>query len=877
MRLFVFFIGLFLFCQNIFGQVYIDGQIENTKGESISRINVLFYLPETKSLIAFAVSDQDGNFQTTVDSPSDSLYLEISSVQYRNEYRSIKNTSQSLQFELEYDTKQLETFTVSAAPIETRGDTISYLVSSFAGKEDRVIEDVLKNMPGIEVEPDGRILYEGVPLKKFYVEGLDLMEGRYGVVSKNLPHGSVSTVEILENHQPIRILEDRVTSQQASLNLKLKKGITTTGTSKLGIGANPLLWDINITPMTFMKNFQVVSSYQANNTGNDVARQLHVFTFDDLIKSADRPNEHPEMLDIQTANPPDIDEDRYLDNNIHLLNFNTLQRLSNDMQLRTNIFYVNDFQKQVSTVRRVYLNPTDTLEFTENLNNKTHNNYLHSEFSLNRNVKKNYFKNVLKIKSSWDTKTGLVDTGEDEIQQSLNNPITAISNDLLSTNSIGKHLVEFQSYISYDHSPHNLSVNPGPYEQAINNGEPYPQAQQQFNLNRFFADQSAGLVLGWKRLSINPHVGFSYRQQLLESNIIKTFNGEESQVGTDFINELEGKQTRIYFNTNIEYRKSGLTVKVKLPLNWQKVSLADSVAMGGQSISKFCFDPGLSADYKFSGFWRIRGSWKFINRIGDIDRVHYGYILKNHHFLTRNSAPLSESYRHNLAIFLSYRDPINSFFNSVSYLYTINNTNQIYSTVIQDDGTSIVQSLFYENYSNSHSFQGRTSKYFSAIKSTVGFHFSFNQYMGKSLMNDELFNTTNVFYILSPELNFKITHWMNAEYNLSANYIRTFIEEERKSNISMLKHHFNIFAFPAESQMLSLETEYYNNNDNNNFFADLAYTYTLKKQKIDLELKCKNIFNNKTYINYSANAFTIWESSYAMRPSQILVSVKFSF
>lgn len=629
--------------------------------------------------------------------------------------------------------------------------------------------------------------------------------------------------------------------------------------------------------MTFMKNFQVVSSYQANNTGNNVARQLHVFTFDDLIRSADRPNEYPGMLDIQSANLPDIDEDRYLDNNIHLLNFNALQRLSNDMQLRTNIFYINDIQKQVSTVRRVYLNPTDTLEFIENLNNKTHNNYLYTEFSLNRNVKKNYFNNVLKIKSSWDTKTGLVDTGDREIQQSLNNPITAISNDLLSTSSIGKHLVEFQSYISYDHSPHNLSVNPGSYEQAINNGDPYSQAQQQFDLKRFFTDNSAGFVFGWKRLSINPRAGFSYRQQLLESNILKTFNGEESQAGFEFINELEGKQTRFYLNTKIEYKKSGMTVKVKLPLNWQKVSLKDSVAIGGQTINKFYFNPGLSIDYKFSGFWRIRGSWNFTNRIGDIDRVHYGYILRNHHLLTQNAAPLLESSRQNLAVFLSYRDPINSFFNSVSCVYTINNTNQIYSNIIQNDGTSITQSYFNQNYVYSYGLQGRTSKYFSAIKSTVGFRLNFNQYIGKSLMNGELFNTTNVFYILSPELNFKITHWMNAEYNLSANYIRTFIEEERKSNISMLRHHFNIFAFPAESQMLSLETEYYNNNDNNNFFADLAYTYTLKKQKIDLELKWKNIFNNNTYINYNANAFTIWESSYTMRPSQILVLVKFSF
>ena len=91
-------------------------------------------------------------------------------------------------------------------------------------------------MPGIEVETGGQILYQGMPINKFYVEGLDLMESRYTLVSKNLPKGSVTTVEILENHQPMRMLQDKVVSQQAALNLKIKKGVSTTGTASLAAG-----------------------------------------------------------------------------------------------------------------------------------------------------------------------------------------------------------------------------------------------------------------------------------------------------------------------------------------------------------------------------------------------------------------------------------------------------------------------------------------------------------------------------------------------------------------------------------------------------------------------------------------------------------------
>jgi hypothetical protein len=779
---------------------------------------------------------------------------------------------------LVHDVTQLESFTVKASPIKQKGDTLSYLVSTFANEEDRAIEDVLQNMPGIEVEPNGKILYQGIPIQKFYVEGLDLMEGRYVVVSKNLPHGSVSTVEILENHQPIRILEDKQASYRASLNLKLKPGITTTGTATLGNGFSPFLWDVNITPMTFTKKFQIVSSYQTNNTGNDAARQLKVQTFDEFLRNADRPSENPQMLNVQSANPPEIEQSRYLDNNIHLLNFNILHKIGNDFQLRTNIFYINDIQKQRASVLRTYYTPTDTLEFTENMENRLNDNFLHTEFSLNRNVKKNYLNNELKIEARWDKGLGTVVTENENIGQTLDNPLKSISNDLRTVSQIGKHLVEFRSFISYDNSPHILEVEPGRFDGALNQGKPYKMVQQQIDLTRFYTDNSAGFVYSWKRISFSPRMGIAYRQQFMESNILTTNNGEEDTTNGIFENQLEGSHAQAYLKTKIEYRKSGFTVKAKLPISWQQVSLDDLLLDGGnQKLVRFFFDPRLSIDYKVNGFWRIRGSWGYTNRLGDIDRIHYGFILKNHRLLSQNAAPLAETSNQNIGVHLEYRNPVTSFFNSFNYIYGISNTNLMYGNIVQDDGTTILQSFYLPNKAYSHNLQGRTSKYFSATKTSIGFRANFNHRNGKSLMNDELFKTTNLLYILAPDLNIRITSWLNTDYSLEANYIKTFIEDEKKSDISILRHKLNIFAFPAKDHLLSLESEYYKLDDNNNIFVDILYRYTVSKRKIDIELRWNNIFNNKTYTSYQASDFTVWESTYLLRPSQVFLSVKFSF
>ena len=870
----------FLACmsaQTLWGQVTLEGQVADPDGKAIQNINILIYPKDRQVLIAFAVSDAQGRWRTTVSSASDSLDIETSSVHYRNERLRVANRSQTVQFALVYEIKELSTFTIKAPDIERRGDTISYLVSSFAQEHNRSIADVLKNMPGIEVEPSGRILYQGEPINRFYVEGLDLMGGRYGMISNNMPHRAVSAVEILENHQPIRILEERVPSYQAALNLKLKREITTTGTSRLGTGLSPLLWDANITPMTFTKQFQVVNSYQANNAGRDASKQLTALTLQDVRRRGDRPRENPEMLGIQGLTPPDFNESRYLDNNIHLINSNALLRLSNDFQLRANLYYINDNQGQQGLSYRTLYSPTDTLFFFESIENRLNDNYLQGEFTLNRNVKENYLDNKLRFNSRWDSRSGMLAINDDNLSQSLKMPFRNLSNDLRSVSPVGSHLVEFMSFVSYDHSPQQLQVNPGRFEQVLNDGEPVGGLRQELDLKRLFADHSAGFTFGWKGMSVSPRLGFSYRNQRLDSKLMQHRDEHWAEAAPAFGNSLEGSHTRTYLNTEMSYRKNDLSLSATLPLSWQYLSLEDENLQQGQQLSRLLFDPRLSADYQLSGFWRIRGSWSYSNSLGDMDGIHYGYILKNHRNLQQNAAPLSETKRHNLSAFVSYRNPITSFFNSLSYLFSISDHNLMYSNQVQPDGTTIMQAFERPNTGYMHNITGQTSKYLSAAKSTLGVRASYSHMRRQSLLNQQLFETSNQFINIVPQINTRITEWLRAEYRANMSYIQTYIEANQSSNISMLRHYLELHAFPRSGHYLGLTTEYYRHRGNESYFVDLLYRYSIRKHRVDIEARWINVFNANTYITYQSSAFTVSENTYFLRPSQLLVSARFSF
>ncbi len=265
---------VFLNCQYSFSQTIITGKVsDKTQNKAISNAIITVNKLNTETTIGFGMSKPLGQFEIKANSSADSLTLIIKMLGYATQRLNVPNQSQTINFELEESSIELKEVKVKPDPIKKYGDTLSYAVSAFKDKNDRVIADIIKKLPGVEVSPNGQILYQGEPINKYYIEGMDLLEGRYKLANENLNVEAVTNVEILENHQPVRMLNGVVHSEKAALNIKLKKNITTTGQVSLGAGIDPvqLIWDVNLTPMIFTKNLQFLATYQANNVGRNNA------------------------------------------------------------------------------------------------------------------------------------------------------------------------------------------------------------------------------------------------------------------------------------------------------------------------------------------------------------------------------------------------------------------------------------------------------------------------------------------------------------------------------------------------------------------------------------------------------------------------------
>jgi hypothetical protein len=876
MKLFISFGIFFLFSIFSFSQSIINGKLKTLEGVPISGVSVTIRLLNTDNILDYNISNDKGEFVISVDTKITKIQLKIRSMGYKTVVKTIDNKTQTLDFILEEEITELKEVIVKSFPITRKGDTINYSVSAFSKQEDRTIADVLKNMPGIEVLDNGKILYQGKPINKYYIEGLDLLEGKYNLANKNLPYKTVSKVQILENHQPIRMLDSLVYSDQAAINIKLKNSYTFTGQAEIGSGLSPLLWDANITPMLFSKKKQMLSSYQSNNIGNDVASQLKTLTIEDLLEQFESNNEKQDWLSIQKLQTPNFSEKRWLDNNIHLITTNYLQKLKNDYELRLNVSYINDYQQQNGITNTQFFTSNDTINLFEQKYNQLYINTLETNLTLQKNTNKNFLKNSLQFQGFWDSQQGNIQLNNSNIGQSLSNRCFKLSNKFKTLFSIGKQIASLNSYIGFNKTPQSLIIHPGQFNDLLNNGNAYEKVIQNVELNTFYTNNSLGFTKGWKQFSFSPKVGFQFEQQDLKSKILTSNTNQIS----NFENNLDWRRAKLYFNLKTQYKKDKWRMELTTPVNFHNYQLEDKPLLRNQKLNRLTFEPRFSLNYDITNFWRIASSASFSNQFGTINQVYYNYILLNYRNIQRIDAPLPEKQTINYSAFIGYRNPINALFLNLTYSNTTTNNNLLYNTQVLNNGAIEFQAIEQDNKRQSHNFSTKVSKYISSINTNITMSANYSLQYFQQILNSDITDISNQNWGFNGKVDIDITDWLNTELTSTFQFSNNQIQEQKNQTITQQFHKFNINIYPKENQYLSLKTELIKNNlfseNTKNLFADLVYRYTWKKKNIDFEIQWNNIFNTENYRTVNINNFSYLESNFILRPTQVLFKIRFS-
>ncbi|MBB4600652.1 hypothetical protein HNQ93_001987 [Hymenobacter luteus] len=837
---------------------------------------------------AVAVTDEAGRFTVRLAFTADSVLLSARSLSFQEQTRRLRNQSQAISLALPASTTQLKEVTIKAPPIRREGDTLSYRVSAFTEQKDRVIADVLKKLPGVEVEADGRILYEGRPIQKFYINGADLLESRYSQASNNLPAEAVQDVQVLKRHQPIAALRGVQNTEQASLNISLKKKVTATGQARLGLGAAPLLWNANLSPMLFTPRQQLLDTYQTNNTGQDVAAELKPLGLDDFQRLREPGLRKPELTGIQGLGAPPLPASRWLFNRVHLLSANHLVPFSKEAQLRLNASYLTDEQTRTGTTRTRYTLPDGrAITLTEDKRNELRPRQLTMDLAYIRNVKQYYLKNTLSLVRSWDEQTGLLTRGPEAelLRQQARNPFTSFSNRLALVRPAGAgRMVQVNSVLTLAGSPQRLLVAPGPLPEVLAGGQPYAQARQEARQHTLYTSNSAALLWGRAHWHYTATAGFTQEIQGLTSElgVSSGTEGAEAPTPDTLRNRLRAHQARYYLQPALEYKTARWHLEAEAPLSYRTFRATDAPLAAAQHRRWLALEPQISGRYELSGLWNARAGAELTNQPGSPEQLYYGYLLRDYRTLQRNAAPLTQERVISSRLGLYYENPLTSWFYQATYSFSSSTRNQLLRSLVRPDGTLTTVAVARRATAPRHTLAAQASKFISPWKTTLTLQLSGSASQQPLLLNATPATTRNQSGTVRLRANAAAFSWGSLEYAGLLTALRSRVDAAAQPTTRLQEHRASLALYPTERHQLLFATEYYQNAGTGatvrTFFADASYRYTLPTaRKLDVEVRASNLLNSRAYQYAFVYDFVLVQNEYALRPRQLLVSARASF
>ncbi|CAI8158071.1 MAG: Uncharacterised protein [Polaribacter sp. SA4-10] len=222
----IVFIAIFMVTGALSAQITFNGIIKDSIGNPLEMANVIALDTVAKRVASYGFSDDKGNFKLELKNNT-TYNIKISYVGFKDisEFLKTKETNISKNYTMSEDTMLDGINIVSTMPVTIKGDTIIYNADSFTNGSERKLEDVLKKLPGVEVNDAGEIEIEGKRVEKVMIDGKDFFDGDSKLATKNIPSNAVDKIQVLRNYSDVGQLSGVQNNQDRfAINIKLKEG-----------------------------------------------------------------------------------------------------------------------------------------------------------------------------------------------------------------------------------------------------------------------------------------------------------------------------------------------------------------------------------------------------------------------------------------------------------------------------------------------------------------------------------------------------------------------------------------------------------------------------------------------------------------------------
>lgn len=249
---------------------------DEKNGEALEMVTVRLFRSTDSTLVQGVQTDLRGGFSLEHIKPGN-YYLLITSIGYHDYQTDIRMENKNLilkNIQLRENAQLLSEVEVkgTAAQMLVRGDTLEYNATAFKTAENAVVEDLLKRLPGVEIDSEGKITVNGEEIKKIRVDGKKFFDDDIEMATKNLPAEMIEKIQVLEEKSDMAKLtgfEDDETERIINLSTKpnRRRGLFSNLTGGMGADTNgELRYDVNGIANIMEGNSQTTVTAGANNT-----------------------------------------------------------------------------------------------------------------------------------------------------------------------------------------------------------------------------------------------------------------------------------------------------------------------------------------------------------------------------------------------------------------------------------------------------------------------------------------------------------------------------------------------------------------------------------------------------------------------------------
>lgn len=180
----------------------VHGNIFDTGGDPLAYATAVLLNPADSTLLSYAISDERGAFRIPSVSQGEYL-LQVAFMGYETLYRRVSVPADTKSpFVIAMEALQMQLGEVEivgeAVPILINGDTVEYKRAAYKLQEGAVVEDLLRKLPGVEVDRTGNIRAMGEDVQQVYVDGKEFFGKDPKMATKNIPAEAVDKVQMFD-------------------------------------------------------------------------------------------------------------------------------------------------------------------------------------------------------------------------------------------------------------------------------------------------------------------------------------------------------------------------------------------------------------------------------------------------------------------------------------------------------------------------------------------------------------------------------------------------------------------------------------------------------------------------------------------------------